>query len=223
MPVRKRLISLGFLAVAAGLGCDDETDSFDGWEVVNQDHAALRVAVVQSWEGELPTEPSSVPLVTIGGVEGLGSVSVSPVVVPAAYGGKDSAADERLTVFVDVGADFVHEVDRADLTVHVGTGEVIESIELQQDALVPTRFFTWLKPSCSSELKDGNGVCELTSGLSSCLVTAGAVNFEVEARCDLFSVRLWRQVEESEATATPTASDAMMPLRGEHAWSGPTE
>ena len=205
----KFLISKGVLCFGLLLfGCDEEVDVFAGYTVVSASHAPIEVAVVEG--DEVSVDAASVALTTLSGAEGLGTFSMSPVIVPAAYGAVDASDMERVSLWVEIGEDFVTQVDRVSLDIEMGSGELVEGIVFDQDALVPGRFFVYIRPSCADELKDEEGICAIEPS-AACTVAPGGEAQTVTGRCDLFTVQVW-QTGDGDSTPTPEAVD------GAHGW-----
>ena len=101
----------------------------------------------------------------------------------------------------------------------MGSGETIESIELERDALSPDRFFTFLKPSCASGLRGEDGVCQVESPIP-CTVSPGGEETSETGRCDEFSFRLWRAVEEDATETEGSAARAPAPRLWTQVMSG---
>ena len=206
MSSHRRLILLALLPVAFSFACEDDIDPFDGFDIVSGEHEAVTVAVVDDSQVSDVLVTSYRDLPGPSGAAIVATAAISPAIVPVSYSAYASPSDDRVSVIVEIDAEYVTEIDRVEVLVAVGSGESISGIELDEDALTPGRFFAFLKPSCLTELRSEDGTCQLDS-IEDCAVEVEDSTETVQGRCDAFTFRLWRDAgNDSDASPTPTAT-----------------
>lgn len=228
MPRFRRIlpITLAIGALGVCVACGDDDDVNLGYSQVSADHEVVTVALLPGDGGDLGAGGEvSLDILSVSEDPDapVAQLSFSHTYVPALWGAYESPVEQRLRVLVELSDDALTSVDRVDLTIDVGDGTSVSSIELEQDALNPTHFYVFIKPSCGIEGKDAEGVCQLEP-LSTCMAGVGSSVLEVEGRCDGFQVRLWALSEtDEEETATPDDSLGSFDSMGadEAAWGGP--
>lgn len=180
--------------------CGDEDDTDSTRTQVSATMEPIVVAVTSGGDASVPSTGAEITLTSESGASLLATVSVSPVVVPIAFGDISGDDDERVVVRVQIEETFVSSIDEVDLSIKIGGAEDEDPLDflMERDALEPSVFFLNIKPGCSSGERDEDGVCILEVQ-ESCVTVAGTY----QGRCDQFSVTLWADAVETEE-ATPS-------------------